>query len=425
MIRFLLKGILNDRSRSLLPLLVVALGVALTVLLHAWLTGVMGESIALNANFNTGHLKVTTRAYAEDEALAPNDLAMLNADSLIGVLRAQFPQTEWVPRIRFGGLADFPNAEGETRAQGTVAGWGIDLFSGNPSEAARMNIVAALASGRLPQRQGEALIAHDFAQKVKAGLGDTFTFFGTTMEGAMALKNFTIVGTLRFGTAALDRGALIVDISDAQNALAMELASGEILGFFRDGQSHTDEASSIARSFNAPFVHSPDPYAPLMRAMREQGTMAEIVDYSATLGSILVTVFVLCMSIVLWNTGLLGGLRRYSEFGVRLAMGEEKRHIYATLLAEAAIIGIIGSVAGTMVGLAIGYYLQTEGLDIGQSLQNSSLMMPSTVRAVITPTAFYIGFVPGLLSMVMGNALAGMGIYKRQTAMLFKELEVS
>jgi putative ABC transport system permease protein len=50
-------------------------------------------------------------------------------------------------------------------------------------------------------------------------------------------------------------------------------------------------------------------------------------------------------------------------------------------------------------------------------------MMPSVVRAAISPTAFYIGFWPGLVSMVLGNALSGIGIYKRQTAHLFKELE--
>jgi putative ABC transport system permease protein len=57
-------------------------------------------------------------------------------------------------------------------------------------------------------------------------------------------------------------------------------------------------------------------------------------------------------------------------------------------------------------------------------MKNASMMMPSIYRATITPEAFYIGFIPGLFSMVLGNALAGIGIYKRNTAQLFKELEV-
>ena len=36
----------------------------------------------------------------------------------------------------------------------------------------------------------------------------------------------------------------------------------------------------------------------------------------------------------------------------------------------------------------------------------------------------YVGFIPGLFSMLLGTALAGRGIFKRETARLFKELEV-
>jgi len=52
------------------------------------------------------------------------------------------------------------------------------------------------------------------------------------------------------------------------------------------------------------------------------------------------------------------------------------------------------------------------------------MMMPTVYRAKVSPELFYIGFIPGLLAMTLGNALAGYAIYKRKTAQLFKELEV-
>jgi putative ABC transport system permease protein len=64
------------------------------------------------------------------------------------------------------------------------------------------------------------------------------------------------------------------------------------------------------------------------------------------------------------------------------------------------------------------------GLDIGSMMENSSMMMPSVMRARMTPQLFYLGFIPGLFAMVLGNMLSGIGIYKRETATLFKELEV-
>mgnify|MGYP000854016224 FL=1 len=147
-------------------------------------------------------------------------------------------------------------------------------------------------------------------------------------------------------------------------------------------------------------------------------------DYVDSFSTLFVVIFVFAMSIVLWNTGLLGGLRRYQEFGIRLALGEEKGHIYRTLIYEAILIGAIGSVFGTIVGLGGVYYLQVVGIDITGMLDDSTMMMPSVLRASFTSDLLYIGFIPGLVAMVLGNALSGIGIYRRETATLFKELEV-
>jgi putative ABC transport system permease protein len=50
-------------------------------------------------------------------------------------------------------------------------------------------------------------------------------------------------------------------------------------------------------------------------------------------------------------------------------------------------------------------------------------MLNNVIRTEITPVAFVIGFIPGLIANVVGAAIAGIGIYKRQTASLMKELE--
>ena len=105
-------------------------------------------------------------------------------------------------------------------------------------------------------------------------------------------------------------------------------------------------------------------------------------------------------------------------------MGEEKNHIYRTLIIESLLIGTIGSVIGTILGLAAAYYLQEYGINFGSAIQGGGMMMPEVFRADITPESFYIGFIPGLFSMALGTALSGIGIYKRRTAVLFKELSV-
>ena len=424
MIQFLFKGIIRDKNRSVLPVIVISIGVFLTVLFSAWFKGIFSDMINVNANFSTGHVKIMTRAYADNADQMPNDLALLGAGELIDSLNTAFPTLEWVERTNFGGLIDIADANGDTRAQGMAMGQAIDFLTPGTREPERMNIPASIVKGGLPTQAGEALISNDFAERFHVKIGDPVTLFGSTMNGGMAFANFTVAGTVRFGMRALDRGAILIDITDAQAALDMADAAGEILGFFKDGQYDAEQALQVKTAFNAKYEADTDEFAPLMLRLNDQKCLDEYLKMANYISGIMTFIFILAMSIVLWNTGLLGGLRRYNEFGIRLAMGEEKKHIYRSLIIESILIGTIGSVVGTLLGLVAAFYLQEYGINFGSAIQGGGMMMPEVFRADISPESFYIGFIPGLLSMVLGNALSGIGIYKRRTAVLFKELSV-
>ncbi|OFX51302.1 MAG: hypothetical protein A2066_18125 [Bacteroidetes bacterium GWB2_41_8] len=424
MIRFLLKGLLRDKRRSLMPILIVAVGVTLSVFLHAYITGLMNDSIEMNAKLSFGHVKVVTKSFAENISQMPTDLALLETGALKEKLSQKFPDVAWVERIQFGGLIDAPDENGETKAQGPAIGIGVDLLSGKSGEAERMGMAKSLVRGRLPENKGEILLSELFSRKLGVNPGDKITLIGSTMNGAMSYYNFILAGTLSFGVQVMDKGTIIADIEDVRLALDMDDAATEITGFFDSGYFSADLAADVKEKFASNFPNPEnDEYAPVMLSLKDQGSMGQFVDLSNTMGAIITFVFMLAMSLVLWNAGLLGGIRRYGEFGIRLAMGEEKKHVYRTLVYESVMIGIAGSVVGTTIGLFFAWLMQTYGLDLGDSMKGSSMMMPTIIRARITPVDLYIGFLPGIVSTVIGAMLAGVGIYKRKTSQLFKELE--
>jgi putative ABC transport system permease protein len=81
---------------------------------------------------------------------------------------------------------------------------------------------------------------------------------------------------------------------------------------------------------------------------------------------------------------------------------------------------------GTGLGLSIVYYVQENGIDYSEvvaTMSTASMVMPNVFYAKITPDLYYIGFIPGLIATVLGTMLAGIAIYKREMAQLFKELE--
>ncbi|WP_425402056.1 ABC transporter permease [Flexithrix dorotheae] len=404
-------------------MIIVTIGVSLTVMLSGYIRGAMGDITDQNARFETGHVKVVTRAYHENMDQLPIDLALLGVDSLQEVLSTKYPDVQWVKRTRFGGLIDVPDENGETKGQGPAAGMSLQLLDDKSGEIDRLNIASSLVKGNLPTKRGEALIGDDFAHKLQIETGDEITYVGSTMNGSMTFKNFVVSGTIRFGVAAMDRGTIIADIADVQEMLDLFDGSSEILGYFNEGVYNDDKAKTLKADFNQ-NLDAADEFAPMMLTLKEQNNLASYLDYVDLYSAFFVGIFVMAMSIVLWNTGLLGGLRRYQEFGIRLALGEAKNQIYKTLILEAILIGVIGSVIGTAIGLGITFYMQYEGIDISEMLNNSTMLMPTILRSKFTPDLLYIGFIPGLIAMVIGNALSGIGIYKRETAVLFKELEV-
>lgn len=427
MFKFLVKGLFRDPSRSRFPVIIVSIGIFLVVFLQAFMMGMIKDMINVTAKMESGHFKVMTRAYEELSSVAPNDLALMGVDDLMKDLRDEYPEISWTPRIRFGGLLDVPDENGDSKAQAPVAGLGVDLLTPGSIELDNFNFSDTSAlEGRMPKEPNEVLLSKQFAHQAGVEIGNTVTLVGATMYGSMAIHNFTVCGLVEFGISAMDKGAFIVDIEGARQALDMDDCAGEIVGFYKDMNygDRRSESDDLRTAYNEKYSDENDEFSPIMLNFMDQNEMRSLMVTmdSAIYGMLFL--FMLVMFIVLWNAGLLNGIRRYSEVGLRLAIGEGKRHLINSLLLESLVVGAMGSVIGTLLGLALAWYFQEVGLDVGYAMENSSIMFANIFRAKITGQTFYIGFIPGLTATFLGTLMASRGIKKRQTAQLFKELEV-
>ena len=426
MIRFLSKGLMRDRTRSFFPLLVISLTVALVVFGSGFMRGVMNSMLLDTAVMLTGHEKIVTRAYNEESELMPNDLALLGSGELIEKLEIEYPGFFWTPRITFAGLLDVPDKNGETKTQGPVIAMGIDFFSEESRQVEIWELKKSLTEGDLPSRSNDAIISSKLADQLNVSIGEKVTFIGSTMDNAFATYNFYVTGTFNLRKGQTDRQMMLVDISGARNALDMNNAASAIFGFYHDLYYDDQKTVDLRTSFNAANSDSSDMFSPIMLALRDGNQMGSMVDISNAMLAIMGSIFLIVVMVVLWNMGLMNGLRRYGEVGLRLAIGEPKGHVYRSLITEALIIGIVGTILGTGIGIAITYYVQVNGIDYTENIEalsNSSIIMPNVFYAQVTSDLFYIGFFPGVLATVFGTMLAGVAVYKREMAQLFKDLE--
>ena len=334
MTRFLFKGLLRDRNRSTFPITIVLLGVMVSVLMYSFMLGVMDDAIRSNARLDTGHVKIMTKGFREISQQLPNDLGLVGTEEMIRSLERDFPGVAWTPRIRFGGLLDIPDDQGETRSQGPAFGIAANLLGEGSREMELLNLERALIRGHLPEAPGEILVSEEFAQNLGAEIGETATLIGATSTGSMAIHNFIIAGTIRFGMDALDRNTMLADIADLRYALDMTDGASEILGFFPNLVYDEMRADRIAASFNKGVENPGNDFSPVMVTLYEQNGLGDYMTTARQRISIILFAFFFVMCLVLWNAGLMAGIRRYGEIGVRLAIGESKPHVYGSLLVE-------------------------------------------------------------------------------------------
>lgn len=483
MIRFLAKGLVRDRSRSLFPLLAIIITVTLVIFGIGFMEGAMNNFLQSTAVISSGHVKVVTKAYKKESNQLPNDLALFDTENIIQTLSDMYPDYFWTPRITFGGLLDVPDKNGETKEQAPVFALGIDFFSEKSRQVEIWELEKCLISGRLPKDRDDALVSTKLAKQLGIGSGSSITLIGSTMDNAFTTYNFNVVGTFNLYKGQTDRQMMLVDISGARQALDMEDAASEILGYHNSLYYHDEEAVTIRKHFNITYsdsiaqilrneeskdilsymngwneintieksklpqqrsnalfdnqmydnseewgelsVEDPSIYTPTMVALRDDSQLATMVDFSTVALGVMAGIFLVIVMIVLWNMGLMNGLRRYGEIGLRLAIGESKGQVYRSMVNEAVLIGFVGTLIGTIFGISLTYYVQEFGIDYSEAINqlSTTMVMPNVFYAKVTPELYYIGFIPGVLATVLGTMLAGLAIYKREMSQLFKELE--
>ena len=426
MIDFLFKGLIRDRSRSFFPLLIITAIVAIIIFFSGFLNGIYNSLFFNTALVNSGHVKVVTHAYNLEHQLLPNDLALLEIDDLVNDLEQSYPDYLWSPRITFAGLLDVPDKNGETLSQSPVIALGIDFLSKNSKQLDVWDIKNKIIDGRMVNSSNEVLLSEKLSNRLNISSGDIVTYIGATMYGGFATYNYLVVGIYDLNLGPIDKDMMIVDLGGAQNALDMNNAASEILGYKKDLYFNDKETISIRDKHNEQYSDISDIYRPVMLALRDSNQMGTIVDFSNVIMFIIMGLFLVVVTLVLWNMGIMSGLRRYGEIGMRLAIGESKGHVFKSMVVESIIIGFLGSFFGTFIGLSITLYLEKTGLDYSKaidSLNSSNFAMPNVFYPQVTSELFYIGFIPGILATVLGTMLAGRAIYKREMAQLFKEME--
>jgi ABC-type lipoprotein release transport system permease subunit len=120
---------------------------------------------------------------------------------------------------------------------------------------------------------------------------------------------------------------------------------------------------------------------------------------------LMMAIIFVIVALGIFNTILMSVVERTRELGVMMAVGTSGRRLFATVMVESLILGVVSAAVGLAIGLSIHFWLASHGLDLG-SLYGEDMEMAGivfkgrvysylTVGVVAKWTAVVIGLVVG------------------------------
>ena len=184
------------------------------------------------------------------------------------------------------------------------------------------------------------IITNEFASRNNLRVGDRLTL--STMVGD---KAFTVRGIMRSGglTSAFGGNLAVMDIYAAQQVFGRGRRFDRIDLKLRDGLAVEDGQSAISNALGVGFDVQP----PASRGQQLESTLA-VYAISMNISS----VFALFIGMfIIYNSFSIAVTQRRSEIGILRALGAPRRQIRNLFLIESAASGLLGSIAGIVLGI--------------------------------------------------------------------------
>lgn len=283
---------------------------------------------------------------------------------------------EATPRINFSALLS------NGRTTFPVIGEGVE-----PEKDMRLSSYLKLISGnRLPKDDVfTMLIGQGVANSLKLKVGDSATLLVNTREGAINTFDFRVSGAFQTFSKEFDDRAVRISLAAAQELLATKSAHSLVLALTET--SHTDQVAEDLMRILASDQFEVKTWYQLADFYQKAVDLYEryfLVLHIIILGLVLLSVA---------NSVNMTIFERTGEFGTLMALGNRGSAVFKLILQEIFIIGLIGSVAGTILGLGLAAIISAIGIPM-PPMPNTNSGYTAMIRVVPWEIvkAFAVGF---------------------------------
>ncbi len=233
-------------------------------------------------------------------------------------------------------------------------GFAVVVLGLDPS--AEQHSKGLLAGVGEPPSGRRVLVGRALAEVMGVKAGDVIALVGQAADGSLANDLFTVAGFVQTSVDLVNRQAVIMELSTAQELFAMPGEAHEIVVHGIDPSGAKALAATVAAlpSLATAEVLDWEALAPEMLAL------VRFVEIAWAF--VLVLVFVAAAAGVA-NTMLMATFERSRELGMLLALGTRPGRIVRMVVAEALVLGAVGVLIGVALGGGIVAITHRTGFD--------------------------------------------------------------
>lgn len=297
-------------------------------------------------------------------ARAPVDLTV--ADTLRDIDGVEHAAAE------LAGVLVLVGADGLAVVNGNAPGIGSAW-----DEGARSTRITA---GRAPAGPGEIAIETVALERSGLAVGDTTTI----VAGGTEPQQVTVVGEASYDAALIGATLVLLDPASALEAYA-PAGTVDQVAVYGPADASEDELAALVDDVRAAVADDPDLEVVSGDDVREEATAAteEAVGFLGTFLLIFAIIALFVGAFIIFNTFAMQVRQRQRDFALLRAVGASPGQVLASLLTQAAVIGLAGSALGVGLGIAlvavIGRLLTSFGLEFSTQVAPTAAQVAGTL----------------------------------------------
>ena len=378
------RNILRQKFRTGMTLAAIMFGVVSLVLAGGFVADIfiqLGETII---HSQTGHLQLFKPDFLEKGSRYPERFLIDKPEEIAKKISAHPEVDAVMGRMYFAGLLN------NGRRDLPIIGEGVE-----PDKEAKLGSLLKIVEGQQLRDQDTdgVLVGQGVAHSLGLKPGDSVTLVMNAAEGAMNTLDFRVVGIFQSFSKEFDARAVRIPLAATQELLQVKGVNQIVVALHR-----TEDTDQMLARLNAEFSGT-------SFDLRSWRTLSDFYDksvqlYDAQFG-VLRLIILLMVLLSVTNSVNMSVFERQGEFGTMQALGNRHRDIIRLILVECTILGLVGALAGALLGMGLALLISTIGISMPPP-PNANIGYTAFIRIVPATVigAFFVGFIATVLASV-------------------------